>query len=56
MHGQTTGAVVAGDPKRLSLALFSALEELISIYTEQKFGDATLESLAQEAVGRNLPQ
>ncbi len=54
LGGQAAGAVVAGDPKRLSLVLFSALEGLISIYTEQEFGDFTLESLAEEVVGTIL--
>jgi hypothetical protein len=45
---------VQGDPKRLSLVLFAAIEGLFVIYTEQEFGGTSLEALAEEIVLRIL--
>jgi AcrR family transcriptional regulator len=54
LEGQESGEAVQGDPKRLSLVLFAAIEGLFVIYTEQEFGGTSLEALAEEIVLRIL--
>lgn len=50
--GQSMGAVVAGDPERLALTVFAAVEGLISFSVEGKFGGIPLERLAEYVIGQ----
>ena len=50
--GQTTGSVVSGDPMRLSLVIFSAVEGLIAISTDGYFAGQPLDKLVEDVVGQ----
>jgi Tetracyclin repressor-like, C-terminal domain len=51
-EGQAKGEVVAGDPARLSLVAFAALQGLITISTDGKFKGVSLEILVPEVIER----
>ena len=51
-EGQDKGEVVAGDPARLSLVAFAALQGLITISTDGKFKGVSLEILVPEVIER----
>jgi len=50
--GQATGAVVAGDPHRLALVAFAALQGLVTLSTNGKFKGASLNVLIGEVIER----
>ncbi len=50
--GQASGAVVQGDPVRLALVVFSAVEGLIAISTDGQFGGVPLDRLVEEIVAQ----
>ena len=50
--GQTSGAVVQGDPLRLALVVFSAAEGLIAISANGEFGGIPIDNLVVEIVER----
>ena len=52
IHGQMTGAVVAGDPEHLALVVFAAVEGLISFSVDGTFGGVPLERLVEEVIGQ----
>ncbi len=49
-QAQAAGELVAGDPARLSLVAFSALQGLITISVDGKFKDLPLEVLTDEVI------
>jgi AcrR family transcriptional regulator len=51
-EGQASGEVVGGDPGRLCLVAFSALQGLIAISTKGKFKGIKLETLTKEIIDR----
>ena len=51
-EGQARGEVVAGDPARLSLVAFAALQGLLTISTDGKFKGVSLEILVPEVIER----
>ena len=51
-EGQAAGAVVGGDPLRLALVAFAALEGLVAIATDGMFQGVPLERIASEVVER----
>jgi AcrR family transcriptional regulator len=51
-EGQSMGEVVAGDPARLALVVYAALNGIISISTEGKFKGVSLETLIPEIIDR----
>lgn len=51
-EGQATGALVEGDPERLGLVGFAAVQGLIAISEDGKVRDASLESVAEEIMTR----
>jgi len=51
-EGQTTGEVVAGDPWRLSLVVFAAMQGLIAISTEGKIKGIPLDRMVGEIIER----
>ncbi len=51
-EGQTTGEVVAGDPWRLSLVVFAAMQGLIALSTDGKFKGIPLDRLVGEIIER----
>ena len=51
-YGQSLGAVVPGDPERLALTVFAAVEGLISLSVDGKFGGVPLERLAEEILAQ----
>ena len=51
-EGQASGEVAAGDPARLSLVVFAALQGLIAISTNGKFKGVSLEILVPEVIER----
>src|SRR5580692_7041207 len=51
-EGQAKGEVAAGDPARLSLVAFAALQGLITISTDGKFKGVSLEILVPEVIER----
>jgi AcrR family transcriptional regulator len=50
--GQAAGAVVAGEPERVALVAFAALQGLVALASNGMLGDDTLEDLLDEAVQR----
>lgn len=50
-YGQSTGAVIDGDPLRLGLTLFSAIEGLMSLSADGKINGVSIEKLAEEIIG-----
>ncbi len=50
MEGQATGAVVEGNPERLALTVFAAVEGLVALSTNGEFGGAPLDKLVVEIV------
>jgi AcrR family transcriptional regulator len=51
-EGQSTGEVVAGDPWRLSLVVFAAMQGLIALSTNGKFKGIPLDRLVGEIIER----
>jgi AcrR family transcriptional regulator len=51
-EGQAAGEVIAGDPGRLCLVAFAALQGLISISTKGKFKGISLDTLTGEVIER----
>jgi AcrR family transcriptional regulator len=51
-EGQRTGEVVAGDPWRLSLVVFSSMQGLIALSTNGKFKGIPLDRLVAEIIER----
>jgi AcrR family transcriptional regulator len=51
-EGQSAGEVVAGDPARLSLIVFAAMQGLITISTKGKFKGVPLDTLIGEIIER----
>jgi|SRR3984893_9713595 AcrR family transcriptional regulator len=51
-EGQARGEVAAGDPARLSLVAFAALQGLITISTDGKFKGTSLDILVPEVIER----
>ncbi len=51
-EGQTRGEVTAGDPARLSLVVFAALQGIIAISTDGKFKGVSLDVLVPEIIER----
>ncbi|MEI9999421.1 MAG: TetR/AcrR family transcriptional regulator [Verrucomicrobiota bacterium] len=51
-EGQAAGEVIAGDPGRLSLVAFAALQGLIAICTDGKFKGLSAERLTVELIER----
>ena len=49
-YGQRVGAVRAGDPERLALAIFASVEGLISLSSNGKFMGVPIEKLAAEII------
>lgn len=49
-EGQAAGVVVAGDPERLALTVFAAVEGLVALSTNGQFGGVPLDKLAVEIV------
>jgi len=49
-EGQAAGEVVAGDPGRLSLVVFAALQGLVTISTNGRFKEIDLDTLAKESI------
>ena len=49
-EGQAAGAVVAGDPERLALTVFAAVQGLVTLSTDGEFGGAPLDKLMVEIV------
>lgn len=50
--GQSTGAVVAGDPEQLALTVFAVVEGLISLSVDGRFGGVTLDILVEPILAR----
>ncbi len=50
--GQASGAVVPGDPVRLAVVVFSAVEGLITISTDGQFEGVPLDRLTEEIVSQ----
>jgi AcrR family transcriptional regulator len=50
--GQVSGAVVQGDPARLALVVFSAVEGLVALSTNGQFGGVSLDRLVEEIVAQ----
>jgi AcrR family transcriptional regulator len=48
--GQGTGAVVAGDPHRLALVAFAALQGLVALSTNGKFKGAPVDAMIGEVI------
>ena len=53
-HSSASGEVVRGDPARLALGAFSALQGLITISTKGKFKGVDLDTLAREIIDRMI--
>jgi AcrR family transcriptional regulator len=51
-NGQASGEVVEGDPNRLALVAYAALQGLISISTDGKFKGISLDTLVAEIMDR----
>jgi AcrR family transcriptional regulator len=51
-EGQTSGAVVGGDPERVALIASAALQGLIAMSHNGMLGDASLDGLLDEAIER----
>jgi AcrR family transcriptional regulator len=51
-NGQASGEVVEGDPNRLALVAYAALQGLISISTDGKFKGISLDTLVPEIMDR----
>ena len=51
-EGQAKGEVVPGDPARLSLVIFAALQGIVTISTDGKFKGVSLDVLVPEIVER----
>ena len=52
VDGQASGTVVSGDPARLALVVFSAVEGLIALSTDGQFGGVPLDRLVEEIVAQ----
>ncbi len=50
--GQAAGAVIAGDPDKLALAVFSAVQGLVALSSDGKFGGVPLGTLVVEVVAQ----
>jgi AcrR family transcriptional regulator len=53
-QGQATGEVVPGDPSRLALVVFAALQGLVVLSTDGKFKGISLDHLTGEIVERMI--
>ncbi len=51
-EGQAAGAVVPGDPEKLALVVFAAVEGLVALSSHGKFGGVSLDKLVVEVVGQ----
>ena len=49
-EGQQAGAVAEGNPESLALVVFAAVEGLVSLSADGKFGGAPLEKLVVQVV------
>ncbi len=49
-YRQSIGAIRAGDPERLALAIFASVEGLISLSSNGRFGGVSTEKLAEEII------
>jgi AcrR family transcriptional regulator len=51
-EGQAAGAVIQGEPHRLGLVVFSAVEGLVAICANGKLGGVSLDALVVDVVGK----